>query len=398
VVGSEERQALEGIAPGRTVTLPLSDPEAAARAIEEFARARPLRAVIPTDDATAEVAARASAGLGLPHNPPEAARAARRKDLMRARLAAAGLRVPGHRLLACQPSPDDARLAALAAEQAYPAVLKPVFLAASRGVIRADGPQAFVVAFRRIEALLARPEVVSRGDPESLARLLVEEYAAGEEVALEGLLVGGELKILALFDKPDPLEGPYFEETLYVTPSRRPAREQETIAAAVARAAQALGLREGPVHAEARVDKGTGEVWILEVAARSIGGLCARALRFGAGIALEDVLIRHALGHDVGAIEREPRAAGVMMLPIPRAGILTAVHGAAEARAVPGIEDLVMSAATGQPIEPLPEGASYLGFLFARGEDPAAVEAALRAAHALLSFDIAPRAADAGSR
>jgi len=368
--------------------LPLSDPEAAARAIALFARDRPLRAVLPTDDATAEVAARAAMLLGLPHNPPEAARAARRKDLMRARLRAAGVRAPRFRLVPCRPSPDDSALAALAGGQEYPCVLKPTFLAASRGVIRADDPAAFALAFRRIEALLRRDDVAGRGDDEALGHLLVEEYVAGEEVALEGLLRDGRLKVLALFDKPDPLEGPFFEETLYVTPSRRPPDEQRAIAAAVAGAARALGLRDGPVHAEARLDARGAS--IIEVAARSIGGLCARALRFGAGISLEELLIRHALGHDVETLEREHRAAGVMMLPIPRAGILVAVDGAAAARAVPGVEDLVVSATVGRPVEPLPEGHAYLGFLFARGDEPAAVEAALREAHRRLSIAIEP--------
>jgi len=396
VVGSEHRQALEGIAPGRTVTLPLSDPEAAAHAIARFARDRPLKAVLPTDDATAEVAARAAVLLGLPHNPPEAARAARRKDRMRALLQAAGVRAPRHRLLSCRPSPGDGALAALAGAQDYPCVLKPTFLAASRGVIRADDPAAFAVAFRRIEALLRRDDVIERGDDEALGRILVEEYIAGDELALEGLLHDGRFKVLALFDKPDPLVGPFFEETLYITPSRRPAAEQQAVAAAVAAAARALGLREGPVHAEARLDAQGPS--ILEVAARSIGGLCARALRFGAGLSLEELLILHALGREVETLEREPRAAGVMMLPIPRAGLLVAVDGAAAARAVPGIEDLVVSATLGQPVEPLPEGHAYLGFLFARGDTPGTVEAALREAHRRLSIVIEPAGVQGGER
>lgn len=384
VVGSEQRQVLEGIAPGRTLTLPLADPGAAAADIAGFARERPLAAVLPTDDATAEVAAAAAALLGLSHNPPDAARAARRKDLMRSRLREAGVRCPRHRLLPCRPSPGDEALAAMAIGQDYPCVLKPTYMAASRGVIRADDAAAFTTAFRRIEGLLKRDEVAGGGDSEARAHILVEEYVAGEEVALEGLLREGRLQVLALFDKPDPLEGPYFEETLYVTPSRHPPMVQRAVAAAVADAARALGLRDGPVHAEARVD-GRGAT-ILEVAARSIGGLCARVLRFGAGISLEELVIRHALGQDVSGLEREKRAAGVMMLPIPRAGLLTGVEGIEAARSVPGIEDVIVSAAVGQPVEPLPEGRAYLGFLFARGDDPAEVEKALREAHGRLSI------------
>lgn len=378
---------LEGIAGDGTLTLPFADPEAAARAIVA-AGGRPFAAVIPTDDLTAEVAARAQALLGLPHNPPEAARAARRKDLMRARLAAAGVRAPRHRVLQINPSPSDAALEAWAAGIEYPVVVKPTFMAASRGVIRADYPSQLTAAVRRIEALLKRPDAIERGDSDARSRLLVEGYIAGDEVALEGILRGGELHVLAIFDKPDPLVGPFFEETIYLTPSRRPPDRQAAIAAAAAAAAAALGLVEGPVHAELRLDA-KGPI-VLEVAARSIGGLCSRALRFGAGLSLEEVVLAHALGRDDILAEREERAAGVMMLPIPRAGILNEVRGAVSACAVPGIEGLVLSAAVGQPVEPLPEGHAYLGFLFARGERPQDVEAALRDAHRRLEIVIGP--------
>src|SRR5882724_457853 len=290
VVGSDQPQVLESIAPGRTLTLPLQDARASAHVIEEFARFRPLQAIVPTDDQTAVVAAHASKALGLPHNPPEAAQAARRKDLLRERLQAAGVRTPRHRLLPADPPPNDAGLMALAAVQTYPCVLKPLFLSASRGVIRADSAQELVTAFRRIHALMARPEVIARGDADERRFILAEEYVPGPEVALEGLLTRGQLRVLAIFDKPDPLDGPFFEETLYVTPSRLPGGVQEAIAASTARTVQALGLREGSVHAELRVnDQGP---WMIEIAARSIGGLCSRTLRFDAGLSLEEVILR----------------------------------------------------------------------------------------------------------
>jgi biotin carboxylase len=216
----------------------------------------------------------------------------------------------------------------------------------------------------------------------------VESFVPGAEVALEGLLRGGELEVLALFDKPDPLDGPFFEETLYVTPSRHPAALAAAVVATTARAAAALGLREGPVHAELRLAP-SGPV-VLEVAARSIGGLCSRTLRFGAGLSLEEVLVAHAMGLPLDALRREARAAGVMMLPIPRRGILHAVGGVEAARAVPGVEDVVVTAPEGREVVPLPEGDSYLGFLFARGETPGAVEAALREGHRRLDLDIRP--------
>jgi biotin carboxylase len=391
IVGSEQRQALEDIAPGRTVTLDLRDPAGAARQIAWLGRSRPLAAVIPTDDLTAIVAARSSEMLGLPHNPYDAAIAARRKNRLRGRLAAAGVRTPRHRVVACDPSPDDAALAAEAAAQPFPCVLKPIGLSASRGVIRADDEAAFVAAFRRIEAILKRPDVVERTIPELRAEILVEEYVEGREVALEGILVAGRLRPLAIFDKPDPLRGPFFEETLYVTPSRLEETDLRRIEAAVAEGTAALGLVEGPIHAELRLQPGETP-WVIELAARSIGGLCARVLRFGTGVSLEELVLMHALGRDIANLARERRAAGVMMLPIPRSGRLVEVRGLEAARALPKIEAITITATLGQPVEALPEGSSYLGFVFARAGTPADVEAALRAAHARLDVRIEPLA------
>ena len=382
VVGSDQRQALQDLQPARGVTLDRRDPATAASQIVAFAAGHPLAAIVPTDDESAVVAAAASARLGLPHNPPEAARAARRKDSLRRILHAGGVRTPRYDMLTLDDDP-----AAAARRPTFPCVLKPTFLAASRGVIRADGPNQFIAAFRRIAALLGDPDVAEKGG-DAARLILVEEFIPRVEVALEGLLIRGRLKVLALFDKPDPLDGPFFEETLYVTPSRLPAASRRAIEALTARAARALGLTTGPVHAELRLnDRGP---WLIELAARSIGGLCSRTLRFSTGLSLEEVVLMHALGRDVTRLRRESRPAGVMMIPIPRAGILRGVSGLQEARSVGGIEDITISATLGKPLVPLPEGASYLGFLFARGASPARVEAALRAAHRRIAFDIQP--------
>lgn len=380
VVGSDQKQALQDLQPLRGLALDLRDPEKAAGRIAAFAANNPLDAIVQTDDETAVVAAAASARLGLPHNPPEAARAARRKDSLRRILHAARIQTPRYDLLTLDDDPGAAAL-----RQAYPCVLKPTFLAASRGVIRADDPGQFVAAFRRLEAILDRPDVKEKGG--DAARLvLVEEFIPGFEVAVEGLLIDARLKVLALFDKPDPLDGPFFEETLYVTPSRLPAGAREAVATTTANAARALGLRAGPIHAELRLnDRGP---WLIELAARSIGGLCSRTLRFGTGLSLEEVILLHALGRDVTRLQREPRPAGVMMIPIPRAGVLRGVSGLEAARRVPGIDDITISATIGRPLVPLPEGSSYLGFIFARAASPARVEAALREAHRRIAFDI----------
>jgi hypothetical protein len=218
--------------------------------------------------------------------------------------------------------------------------------------------------------------------------LLVEAFIPGREVAIEGLLTDGTLRVLTIFDKPDPLDGPFFEETIYVTPSRFPAALQGAMAACVSDMAAALGLRHGPVHAELRLNE--HGPWPLEIAPRSIGGLCSRTLRFGSGLSLEDLLLRHAFGQDVRSLEREKQSTGVMMIPIPRAGILRQVGGVEVARQVPGIDDIRITIPIGHEVIPLPEGSKYLGFIFARDDTPAAVEAALRESHRRLSVVITP--------
>jgi hypothetical protein len=349
----------------------------------------PVDGVLAVGDRATTIAALVTRVLGLPGHPPEAAAAARDKQLTRERLRAARLPVPWFMSV-----PFGANLAALVATVPYPCVVKPLVLSGSRGVIRADNPVAFVRAFRRLEALLSAPDVRAMRDL-SAAAVQIESYIEGREYALEGLMHHGELRTLAIFDKPDPLDGPFFEETIYVTPSRAPEAMQHEMREAVAAAAQALGLYHGPIHAECRVND-TG-VFVLEIAARPIGGLCAKALRFegraessgpDARIGLEELLLRHALGESPASWVREADASGVMMIPIPRAGIYRRVEGVDDARRVPGVVDVEITAKADQQLVPLPEGASYLGFIFAKGETPAEVEQALRAAHARLEFVI----------
>ncbi|HSB20973.1 MAG TPA: ATP-grasp domain-containing protein [Anaeromyxobacteraceae bacterium] len=384
VVGSdlchevEERTGgVEGL-----VSLDYRRPERAAARIAEISREQPIGGVVAGDDGTSVIAALAAERLGLPHSSPEAARRAGNKASSRRALAAAGVPVPRFQVFPRAGGPEGP-----AREVAYPCVLKPLALSASRGVIRADDPASFAAAWRRIERILDRARTERRpGDEEARRSILAEAFVPGSEVALEGLLRGGRLEVLALFDKPDPLDGPFFEETIYVTPSRHPPALQAEVERVTAAAARALGLAEGPVHAELRLSA-AGPV-VLEVAARSIGGLCARTLRFGAGISLEEVIVAHALGRPLSELRREARASGVMMLPIPRGGVLRGVGGLEEARAVPGVADVVITVPEGREVEPLPEGDSYLGFLFARGDSPGEVEEALRRAHARLRFDI----------
>jgi biotin carboxylase len=355
VVGADDAPALgDG---DRTVAIALDDPGAAVETIAEVDRRRGVDAVVAVDDRGVVVAAAAGARLGFPHSPPDAVAATRDKAEMRRRLAAGEVPQP--------------RFGADAATVGYPCVVKPTGLAGSQGVIRCDTPAELDAARARIARFWDGP-------------LLVEEYVPGVEVALEGLLRDGTLEVLAVFDKPDPLEGPYFEETIYVTPSRLPDEAITSVVTATGRAAAAIGLTEGPVHAEVRVHG--DRIWVIEVAARSIGGLCGRTLRFGAGISLEEVILRHALGMSLDGLDRERAAAGVMMLPITRAGTLRDVRGRDEALAVPGVVGLEITVPPGRAVVPLPDGDRYLGFLFARAETPAAVEDALREGAARLDI------------
>jgi biotin carboxylase len=356
--------------------LDFANPDASVRTIVEFHEKHPIRAIISVDDSATELAARAGAAIGLAHNSPQAAEGARDKLLMRTLMSAGGAPCPIFRPFLLNNDPD-----VIASQVSYPCVVKPLRLSGSRGVIRANTPEEFSIAFNRLKRLL-----ISEGNPEHETFILVEDFIPGFEVALEGLLTNSQLKVLALFDKPDPLDGPFFEETIYTTPSRLPASVQENITSCVATAAASLGLREGPVHAELRVnDQGP---WMLEIAGRSIGGLCSTVLEFGSGMCLEELILRHATGYEIASIEREKHAVGVMMIPIPSAGNLKAVRGVEEAQKVPFITGIEITAKLNYPLVPLPEGASYLGFIFARGENPADVESAIRTAHKLLKFEI----------
>ncbi len=379
-VGTDRRQALDDQAPGHALVLDFADPESGLERIVAEHRRAPFRAVLGVDDETTVIASMAGAALGLPHNPEDATRATRDKYAARVRMAVAGMRVPQFHRFRIEDFPGEG-----IGQVGFPCVLKPLCLSASRGVLRADDADELAAAVRIVAQILREPSIAAKGG--DVEHLLVEDYLPGDEVALEAVLTRGRLRTLALFDKPDPLHGPTFEETIYVTPSRLSQSTQAAIAEEVAEGCDALGLREGPVHAELRLDG--GQPCVLEIAARTIGGLCSRTLRFGSGMSLEELVLRHALGLDTSASARDQLAAGVMMIPIPAAGLLRGVEGLEQARGLPLIEELVLSARLGSELVPLPRGDRYLGFIFARGETAEAVERELRAAHGCLRFDIA---------
>jgi biotin carboxylase len=367
---------------GAALALDFANPRRAQAQIAEFAASYPLGAVVGVDDDTVVLAAQLAETLGLPRNSVDSVKAARYKDVMRlALLEVDGVPSPAFWLLSTQDDP-----ASFAASAPYPVVLKPLSLAASRGVIRANTPTEFVAAFREICAILAESDL--REDDPGAHQLMVEQFIPGVEVSLEGLLIDGRLMPLALFDKPDPLDGPYFEETIYVTPSRLPIASQDLIVQTAQKAAGALGLAIGPVHAELRLNE--QGAWIVEVAARSIGGLCSSTLRFGEGVSLEEIILRQAAGLELSSLEREQRPAGVMMIPIPAAGVLRRIDGIDAGRRVAGITDITISTPCGERVEKLPRASRYLGFIYASADTPEGVEHALRAAHRQLRIEITP--------
>ncbi len=376
VVASDIDQPLADMYPGRWLTLPYHDIARGAQAVARYADRFPLDAVVAVDDPGAILAAHASAELQLTGNSPESVIGTRDKSELRRALESHGVRSPSWQVCRFDDEPPLDGLE-------FPVVVKPLGLNGSRGVIRANDEASLRRAIERLRLLLSTKSAAEECG-ELADRYLIEGYIPGSEVALEGLLRDGELHTLAVFDKPNPLHGPFFEETIYVTPSRLPETQIAEVVATARMSAQALGLHDGPLHAELRLnDEGA---WPVDVAARTIGGLCARTLRFGAGMSLEEIVLRHAINAPLASLNRESRAAGVMMMPIVGRGRIRAIRGLDEAAAVPLIEEIEMEARVGDMLVPLPEGADYPGFIFARGEDPAEVESALREAWSKIEF------------
>lgn len=370
------------------IAVHFDSPEAAAYTAMEAVRGQEVTGVLALGDRPAAAAAYAARGLGISYNHPAAVEACRNKLRMREVFRDAALRVPWFRNLPIDPTPEPS-LAGIS----YPCVLKPLSLSASQGVMRANNGEEFLAAAARLRRLLESAEIRATREPH-LDQMMVEGYIPGKEVAVEGLLTDGTLRILAIFDKPDPLEGPYFEETVYVTPSRLPATTQAQIVDSARNAVRALGLTQGPIHAELRINE--DGVWPIEVAARPIGGLCARSLRFCSGelkepIGLEELLLRHAVKLPGSDALRESEASGVMMIPIPHSGIFEKISGEGAALATPGVTDLLITARLHDYIAAWPEGSSFLGFLFAKAKTPEEVERAIREAHKKLEFVITQR-------
>src|ERR1700687_552201 len=369
------------------VAVHFEKPDAAAYTVLEATRGKNVDGILALGERPLAAAAYVARGLGLFYNHPIAVEACGSKLRMREVFQQAGLPGPWYQTVSLNPPPEPTLLGIK-----YPCVLKPLSLSASQGVIRANNRDEFIAAAARIKKLLASPEILALRNP-NVGTMLVEGYIPGEEVAVEALMTAGELRILAIFDKPDALEGPYFEETTYVTPSRLSDETKRAIENSTKNAAIALGLSHGPIHAEFRINE--AGVWPLEVAPRPIGGLCSRTLRFvggeiGESMGLKELLLRHALELPGSEAPRAYCAAGVMMIPVPSSGRFEGVAGESEARATPGITELHITARLHDAIAAWPEGSSYLGFIFAKGANPGEVESALRSAHQKLKFNIVP--------
>jgi biotin carboxylase len=364
----------------RTVVVDFANPEEGAGSIVSRG---PFDGVIATSEESAVMMAQVCAELGLPHHDVEGARAAEDKCRMRERLFRAGFGAPSFRVLERDESPE--RIVPLVR---FPCVVKPPMLSGSQGVIRANDASELRNAIARVRALLGLHRK-SLGADDRFFRLLIEDYLPGDEIAVEAFMDRGSLQVICVFDKPDPLVGPFFEETIYVTPSRLPHAALARALDVTARAARALGLVHGPIHAELRVH--LGEASVLEIAARTIGGLCSRVLELATG-SLEELLLSHAIGSmpPCTSMSSSSPSSGVMMMPIARSGILRAVHGLEAARTVASVSDVVVSVALGQTLRALPDGSTYLGFIFARGSSPEQVERALRESFAELRFDVSP--------
>lgn len=367
-------QLAPGWGMGALAAVHFDQPSIAAQTILEHLPKRP-DAVLAVDDHGLELAALLREKLGLAGNSPAAIGLTRDKLAFRHLLREKKLHCPTFYHLADEDAAD-----ALAQQITYPVVVKARRLSSSRGVVRANTAIEFLEIVRWVRAIQARADRESQE-----LGLIVESFIPGQEYALEGLMSNGELQVLALFDKPDPLDGPYFEETIYVTPSRLPATQQTQIVEQVAHVCRIAGLTTGPVHAEMRIND--AGIWLLEVAARSIGGLCGRLLKHALGMSLEEVLLRHALGEPVPNASAQD-ASAVMMIPIPKRGIYRSVQGMSTALAVAHVQSIQITAEPGTLLLAAPEGASYLGFIFAQAQDARTAELAVREAYQCLSFDI----------
>lgn len=330
-------------------------------------------AVLATDDQVVTLTSQVAKALGLAHNAPEVARLTVRKDLARMRLQQYACNVPEFSISTFGNADS------IACSIHYPVVIKPLMLSGSRGVIRANNEAEFITAVEILKDIVAQEP----GSGYEQSHFLVEEFLQGDEVALDGFMQQGKLIPLALFEKPEPLNGPYFEESYYITPDRHNPTTQQQIWQEVERCCHAYGITHGPIHAEARLtSKG---IVLLEMASRTIGGQCAQLLEYTLGCTLEEVIMR-LMCMETPTTTTPEQHAGVLMIPIPEKGLLKRIEGLTEAQQIKHITSVELFIQPGYEMVPLPQGSSYLGFIFARAKTFKATFEALRLAHSKLRF------------
>lgn len=358
------------------LTVSFEQPDHALQTVLQSLNGRPVHGVMATDDRCVALANRVSEKLGLPHNPEASSRLTHRKDLAREALESADCLVPRFARIPIETP-------AVPATLDFPLVIKPLALSASRGVIRVNNPAEYQAAIKRVGAII---ESTGRPGIEG-SHVLLEEYIDGEEYAVEGFLIQGQFHLLTIFDKPDPLQGPFFEETYYLAPSRLAATRQRQVIETVESSCKAYGLVQGPVHAELRINQ--HGIYLIELANRTIGGQCGRLIESITGYRLEEIVLM-GMTNNLPEFQHSEGSSGVLMIPVPRAGLLKRVEGLTDALATPYIEDLEIHINTGYELIPLPEGASYLGFIFAKSPDYQTTWNALKAAHEKLRFITQP--------
>lgn len=336
-----------------------------------------IQCVLATDDSCVSLSSHIAQHLGLAHNQPSATKLTSRKDLARKATQIAGRNTPEFNIINLHQASQFSR------SINYPVVIKPLNLSASKGVIRANDPEQFIAACLTINTILSRSNVTGF----ERDNVLVETYLEGPEFAIDGILIDGDFHLLAIFDKPEPLTGPYFEETYYLTPSQLTQSHQAALIEEVARSCDAYNLKQGPIHAEARITK--NGIFLIELAARTIGGQCGQLIEFSLQQKLEEVIIRGLCGEPPN-LPPKPTPAGVLMIPVETAGILKRVEGLTAAMQVEFIQDIEIHIQEGYELLPLPEGSSYLGFIFAQAPTQGQAFNALKKAHQMLRFVTQP--------
>ena len=381
IIGTDQPDILGHLNPGSSINLDYSKNNDSKKKIIEHINKFPIHGVLAIDEETLILGAIVADSLGLICHSMESVSTTRSKYELRKVLSEDGLRNPEFKLISSEENPK-----LISKSISFPCVMKPTYLSGSRGVIRANNEKEFTNAYLRIKNILDEPEAIIRGKDEA-KMLLIEEYIDGIEVAVEGIIVNGEFLPLTIFDKPEPLDGPFFEETLYVTPSRLPKSLQEKILEETKNASNAIQLTNGPVHAELRIDR-NGDPWVIDIASRTIGGKCSRAIKFSDGITLESIILSHVLGKKLPNIVPISSSSGVMMIPIPKSGVLKEVLGKEDALAIEGIEEIEITIPLGDKIVQLPEGDRYLGFIFASSKKSDETIEILKEAHKNLKFKI----------